>query len=58
MGKQNLRTIVESIVIEALEEWMDECEACDDLAEADKIAGEKAFGGGSPEKKPKKSKKA
>lgn len=50
--KQNLRALIENIVIEALEEWMDECE-CDNLAEADDKAGVKSFGGGEVEKKSK-----
>jgi len=49
MAKQNLRALIENIVIEALEEWMDECE-CDDLAEVDSKAGVKAFGDGKIEK--------
>jgi len=52
MAKQNLRALIENIVIEALEEWMDECE-CDDLAEGDSKTGVKSFGGGEVEKKSK-----
>jgi len=52
MAKQNLRALIENIVVEALEEWMDDCE-CDELAEADKKAGVKAFGDGEVEKKSK-----
>lgn len=52
MAKQNLRVLIENIVIEALEEWMDECE-CDDFAKADDKAGVKSFGGGEVEKKSK-----
>lgn len=48
--KQNLRALIENIVIEALEEWMDES---DDLDEADSKSGVKAFGGGNVEKKAK-----
>lgn len=49
--KQNLRALIESIVIEALEGWMDEC---DDMDEADSKGGIKAFGGGDVEKKSSK----
>lgn len=48
--KKNLRALIESIVIEALEGWMDEC---DDLDETDSNGGVKAFGDGSVEKKTK-----
>jgi hypothetical protein len=48
--KQNLRALIENIVIEALEEWMDEG---DDLDEADSKGGVRAFGGGDVEKKAK-----
>jgi hypothetical protein len=49
--KQNLRALIESIVIEALEGWMDEC---DEMEEADSKGGVKAFGGGDTEKKSSK----
>lgn len=52
MSKQNLRSLIENIVIEALEEWMDDCE-CNELAETDSKAGVKAFGDGEVEKKSK-----
>lgn len=55
--KKNLRALIESIVIEALEEWMDECE-CDELDEADAMAGVRAYGNAEVEKKSKKQKKA
>jgi len=51
--KQNLRALIENIVIEALENWMDECEMTDELDEADDRGGVKAFGGGDVEKKAK-----
>jgi hypothetical protein len=57
MANQKLRALIENIVIEALEEWMDECE-CDELAEGDSATGVKSFGGGEVEKKSKKPKKA
>ncbi len=50
--KQNLRALIENIVIEALENWMDECDG--DLDEADSKGGVKAFGGGEVEKKSSK----
>lgn len=49
---KNLRTLIENIVVEALEEWMDEC---DEMDEADSKGGVKAFGGGDVEKKSKKN---
>lgn len=53
MAKQNLRALIENIVVEALEEWMDDCE-CDELAEGDSATVVKSFGGGEVEKKSKK----
>lgn len=50
-----LQNIIESIVIEALENWMDECDCeDDDLDETDVKSGQLSFGGGKAEKKSKK----
>jgi hypothetical protein len=52
-----LQNIIESIVIESLEKWMDECDCEDDdkdLDEADVKSGQRSFGGGQAEKKSKK----
>lgn len=51
MGKQNLRSLIENIVVEALEEWMDECDEL--VGTGNKKAGVKAFGDGEVEKKSK-----
>ena len=48
MTKQILRTLIENIVIEALEEWMNECECEDAAGNKTSVA---SFGGGSAEKK-------
>lgn len=50
---KKLRTVIESIIIEALEEWMDECDSTD-MGNKDNA---KNFGGGEIEKKNEASKK-
>ena len=50
--KQNLRALIESIVVEALEEWMDEC----DMRETNSDNA-RSFGNGTVEKSKKSVKK-
>ncbi len=55
MANHKLRTLIENIVIEALEEWMTECE-CEEQSK-DNSTGIRSFGSGKVEKSKKITKK-